>query len=179
MLLGLVQKLKSKRGISIMIGYVLLVVAAIALSAIVYVWMKSYVPTENIECPDGVSVFISKLNCEPISGNMKINLTVKNNGRFSLQGLVLRATTREDQEIADKDLSEFISGDQAQDGIFLFPGSKDNNLEPGEDWDFIINTDLAEIKSIEITPSRVEIIENRKVFSGCTNARVKQDISCI
>ena len=36
----------SKKGLSIMIGYVLLVTAAIVIGVVVYQWMKTYLPTE-------------------------------------------------------------------------------------------------------------------------------------
>ena len=55
---------KDKRGISVMVGYVLLVTFAIIISVIVYNWMQSYVPQEDLECEDGVSLIIQKYNCD-------------------------------------------------------------------------------------------------------------------
>jgi len=38
----------NKKGISVIIGYLLLVSFAIIISGMVYVWMKTYVPTEKL-----------------------------------------------------------------------------------------------------------------------------------
>ena len=43
-----------KRGVSIMIGYVLLVVIAIGLSIAVYAYLKNYLPREKAECPQDI-----------------------------------------------------------------------------------------------------------------------------
>ena len=48
---------KNKKGLSVMIGYVLLVTFAIIISAIVYQQIKTYLPTEDKVCPEGVSLF--------------------------------------------------------------------------------------------------------------------------
>ena len=73
---------KDKKAVSVLIGYVLLVVFAVILAAIVYQWLRTYVPTESLNCPDGASIFISDANyCENA-----LSLTIKNNGRFDLAG---------------------------------------------------------------------------------------------
>jgi hypothetical protein len=54
--------IQNKKGISTMIEYVLLIVIVISLSSVVYIWMKTYIPQESIECQDGVSLYITNLN---------------------------------------------------------------------------------------------------------------------
>src|SRR3989339_666862 len=54
---------KNKRGISIMIGYILLVTGAIVMGSIVYQWMKTYVPADSLTCPDGISIYLSEFEC--------------------------------------------------------------------------------------------------------------------
>ena len=76
---------KTKRGVSIMIGYILLITFVIAISIFVYQWLKTYVPKEGLECPDGVSIYISKANINPNEG--KLTLTLKNTGRFDINGV--------------------------------------------------------------------------------------------
>ena len=48
----------SKKGISIMIGYILLITMSIIISGVVFQWAKTYVPADPIECPSVVSVFV-------------------------------------------------------------------------------------------------------------------------
>jgi len=44
---------KNKRGVSIVIGYVLLIAISIVISILVYQALKTYVPKEALECSDG------------------------------------------------------------------------------------------------------------------------------
>ena len=48
-----------------MIGYVLLVSLAIIMGGIIYTWMKTYVPKDALECPEGTSLIIKgyEYNC--------------------------------------------------------------------------------------------------------------------
>ena len=50
----------NKKGVSVIIGYVLLIAFAILISAGVYAWLKTYVPREPLNCPDGVSIFVKE-----------------------------------------------------------------------------------------------------------------------
>ena len=49
---------RGKKGVSIIIGYVILIAVAITMSFLVYAWMKSYVPKEELKCPDDVFIRI-------------------------------------------------------------------------------------------------------------------------
>ena len=76
----------NKRGVSIVVGYVLLITIVIAIAGIVYSWLRWYVtPGEDISCPDGVSLVIKEYECV---GDI-LNLTIKNKGRFSFDGFVV------------------------------------------------------------------------------------------
>ena len=35
-----------------------LIAVSIAMSVVVFQWMKTYVPTDSVKCPDGTSFFI-------------------------------------------------------------------------------------------------------------------------
>ena len=87
-----------------MIGYVLLVAIAIIMSMIVFQFIRTYVPKDIVDCPDGVSVFIQeiKYDCDADT----LDITIKNNGRFSIAGYFIHATTEEGQELATFDLSD-------------------------------------------------------------------------
>lgn len=170
------MKKKNKLGVSAMIGYVLLITGAIVMSALVYQWMSSYVPREAIECPDGVSLFIKEQACEESGGIFKLNLSLTNNGRFSIDGYYIKATNDPEQELATFDISEnIISGGNAQAGLVLFSGG---NLEPGESArkaEFELDFDIF---LIEIIPIRYEVIEGKNRLVSCGNAKIKEKIVC-
>jgi len=158
---------KDKRAISVMVGYILLISIAIVMGGIVYAWLKTYVPKDTVDCPDGVSVTIEDITCETQGIYKNINLTLKNNGRFSIDSFYIRGATSPDQEIAVKDLSGFLAG-QSSKGMILYP------LAPGASKDFEIKTIDGEIYHIEILPT----VEEGKDYITCGNAKIKELVSC-
>jgi hypothetical protein len=81
---------RNKRAVSTIVAYVLLISISIALSVLVYNWLKFYIGDEELrECPDGVSVIIQDYKCVSGEGGY-LNVTVKNKGRFTIDGFVLR-----------------------------------------------------------------------------------------
>lgn len=83
--------MKNKRGISIIIGYVILITIAISLSVLVFNWLRFYVSPETEEtCPEGVSLIIQDYSC----ANQKLNITLKNKGLFNISGFILRVHDR-------------------------------------------------------------------------------------
>ena len=80
------KKIKSKLGVSIMIGYILLVSIAMIIGAVTYGWMKTYVPADEVKCVDGVSMYLKKISCvkTPGSDEVTLEITLKNSGRFGI-----------------------------------------------------------------------------------------------
>lgn len=165
----------NKKAVSIMIGYVLLIAGIIVVSAIVYVWLRSYVPRETIECPDGVSLFVENSICEFEGGNYNINISIKNNGRFDVDGYFIKATKSQEQEVATFDISEGLVGRSAQGGIVLFSGGA---LGPGESGREDLYSLEDPIFSIEITPIKYEVIEGKNRLVSCGDAKIKETINC-
>ena len=166
---------KNRKGVSIMIGYVLLVAIAITLGAVTYSWLKTYIPKGNIECPDGVSIFIKNYSCE--AG--MLNITLKNNGRFNITGYLIRAGNSTDQ-FATKDLSRNVTSGElnASNAVIYITGK--NSLAPGiEKTSTFSITDptFDSIKIIEIVPARFENDGNRERFVTCANAIVRNELS--
>ena len=81
--------IKNKKGVSEIIGYILLIAIVVAISVFVYQFLKSYVPKESLTCPDGVTLLIPdyKYNCLE---NL-LNFTVQNEGTFSIGGYFIHA----------------------------------------------------------------------------------------
>src|SRR3989344_3228562 len=113
--------LNNKRGLSNVIAYALLIVMTIALSTVVFIWLQLYVgETEIAECPNGVDLVIKEYIC---NGN-NLNVTIKNQGRFSAEGYRIRVDDRSGAESGFYLLIHDING---ADGVFLSPGDEVRN----------------------------------------------------
>ena len=109
----------NKRGVSVIVGYVLLISMSIALSVMVYNWLKFYADDKPIEtCPSGVGLVIKEVKCDEKS----FSLTVQNKGRFTVDGFYLRVNDKIDSEfgfyseIVDKEIVP--SGDVEKEYFF-------------------------------------------------------------
>ena len=178
--------MKNKKAVSVMIGYVLLVTLAVVMGGIVYQWMKTYVPpdTEEIECPEGVSIFIVNYTCEKYIGEENItvlNLYLKNNGRFNLGGYFIYATNTSNQTVATIDLSQGI-----QNAAKMNPGVKfnldSNEGLPANDiknqrFEFT-NANFIQITSVEIIPIRWQEQNGKEKPVACTVSKINEQITC-
>ena len=94
---------KNRKGISIMIGYIFLITITIVISTIVFQQLKTYIPTEKIECPEGVSIFLKEVTYD--CDINELNITLKNNGRFNIAGYFIAGADSPEKEIATINLS--------------------------------------------------------------------------
>ena len=172
----LFQAKQKKRGVSEMVGYILLITIGIAMSIIVFTWLKGYVPSGAIECSEGVSIFIKSSTC---TGNT-LEIELKNNGRFALRGFLIHATTTEEQELATQDLSTFYSGLKGNQEIIFGLDANKNGLDPNSEglYSFDLSTLGKTIYFIEVIPTRYETVNGKNKVATCTKAKVKQDIVC-
>ncbi|MAG78898.1 hypothetical protein CMI40_00800 [Candidatus Pacearchaeota archaeon] len=174
-------QIKNKKGISVMIGYVLLISSLVVMGGIVYQWMKTFVPTEVIDCPDGVSIYIRDVKCENVNGSYQLNLELRNNGRFDIGGYFIHIADNPNQELATIDITENL----ISSGIKMNPGIKfdigigeDNSFKPNKDVTnvFILNNT---INLVEIIPLRFQEDDNKNKFVSCGNSKVKEVVTCI
>ena len=164
---------KNKKAISIMIGYILLITFAVVIAAIVFQWLKSYVPQEGIECPDGVSLYIASYDND---GAGKLTLSLRNNGKFNFGGIFIRYSDDPEKEIAPFDLSPVVlSGGLNMNPGVKFTGNEDNSFKVNdEDRSIAFNvSDIPLIYSIEITPIRWQEEKTKKLKVSCTEAGTK------
>ena len=85
--------MKNKKGISELVAYVHLISLSIALSIVVYNWLRAYVlPYQPKACPDGMSIIIKDYNC--YTGNITLNLS--NKGLFRIDGYIFRINNESD-----------------------------------------------------------------------------------
>lgn len=178
----MLSQTKSKKGVSIVIGYVILVSFVIVLGIVVYSWMKTYVPTEDFACPDGVSMFIKNYECS----TGELTLYLRNNGKFNIGGYFIYAANSPGQELATIDISKNIS---SATGTWLSPtgvrfggigdfGST-NSFAPNKDAVHEYSTvGVGTVYLIEILPIRWQEENNKLRLVSCTNAKIRESVLC-
>jgi FlaG/FlaF family flagellin (archaellin) len=157
--------MKNKKAVSEMVGYVMLIVIAVALSVLVYAFLRAYVPVIEKKCPDNVAIGIEDYFCKvEANGEHTINLTLRNTGTFDIDGHIIRLKTvlagKTSTVTLDKSLTEDI-------------GYTTNALAVGNSSNFVRNyTGYGTIDSIEIEPYRIEDMQ----IILCQNSVISQKI---
>jgi hypothetical protein len=168
---------RNKKGLSVVVGYVLLIVFVVFLGVVVYNWMKTYVPQDDLNCPEGTSLFIKDYNC---TTNSQLNLTLKNNGKFNVGGYFIRVTNTSGVGLATIDLSKNITSGED----FLAPtgvkfGGAENSLPPNYDATHVFNiSDYTNIYSVEIVPIRWQEEARRKRLVSCKTSIIRENLIC-
>jgi len=176
--------IKNKRGVSVVIGYVLLITTAIAMSVIVYQWIKSYVPQDSVECPSDLSISVTSFEYEK---GLWLNLTLKNNGHFNIGGIFVRGSnrTQTQQEIATINLESYALYETVGQGSIIFSSSGENTFKPGNEKEIFlylakdtesISPYSGEIYFIDIIPTRWTEIDGKTEFTSCGNSRITKEI---
>lgn len=185
----------SKKGLSPIIAYVILVVIVITTSLVVYPWLQTYLAVSPDSCPEGVSIYLNKISCESDTNVYYLNLTIKNNGRFGIGGYFInfrgvdnKLIPWNDENILLKESQANIaSGDIGQKNLrpgVQFIGSNSdatgaqtnvNPLNPDGAIEsfFILNS---EVVSVELIPYRWEGEKKRLV--SCGKAIIRDNVYC-
>jgi hypothetical protein len=176
-----VKPRKSKKAVSEIVGYVLLIIFAIVIAVIVYKWMKTYVPQDDINCPDGTSLFIESYHYDCTLHMLTLN--IKNNGKFDVGGYFIYATNSPNQELATVDLSKLNTDNGSKInplGIKFGDYLSKNSLAPNDaETDLYNITSISTgIYSIQMVPIRWQVQNRKMVLVSCKDAEIKEDISC-
>ena len=169
--------IQDKKAVSVIMGYVLLVSFVVIMGVIVYQWMRTYVPQDEINCPDGVSLFIEDYNC---TAN-RLSIDLRNNGKFNVGGYFIYATNSPNQELATIDISRNHTDSLsrlAPTGIKLGGLEAGNSMKPDEKETEFFNITGIIIYSIEIVPIRWQEENNRNRLVSCKDAKIIETINC-
>ena len=157
---------KNKKGISIIVAYVILITISIALAVLVYNWLKFYVSEKPAEdCPDEAVLVIKDYNCISQSGDPNyLNLTLQNKGLFTIDGFIVRVNNKPDSEMGFYVLNN--SGTQLKPGVeenYAFYSNKDiyqlsitKPLTFVDVQSFVLNEDGKQILCGRITSQKLE-----------------------
>ena len=154
----------NKKAVSLMISYVLLISIAVVISYVVYRNLKTYVPQEKLECPDGVSIVIKDLKCN----SNKLEINISNNGLFNISGYYVSGATSS---------GGLATVNIEKDGVSLF--TINPSISQGQESKLTSDTLLTPIRAIEMVPVRIQR-DNKNVLVEvvCTNARIREEITC-
>ena len=78
---------KNKKGLSEIIGYVLLIVFAISMSVLVYAWLRASTPKAEAACPDAVSIELTSYDSVQREDGKYLYLNITNRGLFGINGI--------------------------------------------------------------------------------------------
>lgn len=174
------SKMKTKKGLSEMISYILLVAITIGLSIGVYAWLKYQIPSCSEsdpecflekDCSADTSLIINNYSCTLNT----FSLSILNNGRFNISGVIL-AVTDKVSGIPDEYLAPIGSnalGTTFGEFIFTKP------LSPGEEIEIAFSNKAKSNKKLNlINEMRMQIfrIENNKRIL-CKDKMIKESLN--
>ncbi|MFH1307331.1 MAG: archaellin/type IV pilin N-terminal domain-containing protein [archaeon] len=134
----------NKKGLSEVIAYVLLIVIALTLSAVVYTWMKGYLFVPSEVCPEGASIIIQDYDCSEFP---KIQVLLNNHGRYNLDGFVIKGSNNS-QGLVINPLEPIPNPNMFEGGFILVPDFRPG-LSIKENFTYF---ELNSLSRIEISP---------------------------
>jgi len=182
--LGTISLKRNRKGLSMVIGYVLLIAISITMSIIVYSWLIRYVPTDSIKCSEGTSIFISDMAYACTPGAETLNITVKNSGKFSVNGYFIHVSNVSDPDaLATIDISSRIKvGGNVSGNSIVFNYLIYNYLTPDEPTN--VRTSSFDVRGygrlykVEIIPIRRQEEGNKKKIVSCGDAKIDELLVC-
>ena len=169
----------NKRGVSLMIGYVILIAIAIALSTAVFFFLKLYLPSEKPQCYENIDLVIDESNCsiinfDPISGlgaAANIYIAFSNRGLFSLDAAYIKFGE------VDRTFRTILH-DPERDLLSSNCNGQSPNLRPGAQFckPFTYSSTVSSSKVYEVSVEPLIWIDNKPVL--CPESIVKKRIGC-
>jgi len=151
---------RNKKGVSEMVGYVLLIVIAISVSVMVYAYLRNIAIQPPEKCDEGVSLMIEDYNCNVAD---MLNLTIKNQGTLSVDGFMIHGSNESARWFAID-----LAG-KSTNGQILFEGDR---LNASKSRNFIFSYgEHNSVNRLEIKP-----MQAGKTMIICENAIINQEI---
>ena len=176
----MLKKIKNKKkAVSLMISYVLLISIAIILAVGVFVWLKYLTDVSPpVDCEPGTSVILNGVSCSLLG----IELNLKNNGRFNIDGIILTVGNESEQPPINSLIPRSLVNEGLLAGHYflnspLKPGQNNTVYFSNQEYEFGTNNkkivDFEDIRVIQIQP----FIEHKTGVIICSNAVIKEKIT--
>jgi len=161
-----------KRGLSEIVGYVLLIVIALSVSIAVAAWINYQLPKQKLECKEDVSLVIRDYDCGVPESDNYIELTLENRGLFKIDGFYVRVRETGQEGLATRKVK------YAYTNLVEETNEIPQQVLPGNEISVTLNyldgtSSYESIDMIEIEP--FQIIEDKIVL--CEKAVIKQPLS--
>ncbi|MEA3329719.1 MAG: hypothetical protein U9Q06_03165 [Nanoarchaeota archaeon] len=172
----------NKKAVSVIIGYVILILIVMMVAGGVYVLLDNYyMPVQKDICPDGVSLIIRDVECSSLDD---VQITFENKGLFDVDGAYIKVSDKDNlAPYLDVKATEgtFIS----EKGFFYFSGG--NGLRVGNDKEVKFNFEevygeggaqktITEVKKIWVQPFVTD--RKSKEIVQCLHATIVIDVEC-
>lgn len=170
----MLKQIKNKKGVSLMISYVLLIAIVIGLSIGIYAWFRIIASDIKpaIDCKEGTSLIINNYTCNS-SG---ISFELKNNGRFNINGFILSVGDDANRAPVNYLGPANVANIYPEKGYYNFSSVLEpNNIERANYLNRLWNGDAIgfdEIKVVQIQPFIIS--ENTPVI--CKDKLFKQNL---
>ena len=153
---------QNKKGVSVIIGYVLLVVMALGLGVGVYTYLSALTPKDKPECKNDIHIILVNYTCS--AGNLEVNL--QNKGLFRIDAAYVRIGG-ENQKVKD-----LINNEDVFFGVI--DGQK--GLSPGKTiTQRYINPIITQgTLGLEIQPA----VFDKNDLAICESAVITQPVEC-
>lgn len=155
-----------------MVGYVLLIVIAMGLATLVFVFLKAYVPKEKPECKDGVNIIIESAQCTHTAKENDLTITLRNKGLFLIDKAYLTIRKK------DRNIGVDIPG---QNPVQLLNEKGSTGLNPDESTNPLTYSlpsaygDIGDY-TLEIQPALYVKVKNRDELAICPP--INQQVTC-
>ena len=156
----------NKKALSEIVGYTILIVIAISLSALVYSFLRLYIPKETATCEEDIKLTLQDYSC---SANV-LNITITNKGLFKADAVYVRF----------ENSSGFKNQTNPNDFLLYNPDNTPG-LNPGKSYNssyqltrYNFNTHSGGDYILELQPA---IIVDKQIVV-CENAIITQPITC-
>ena len=164
-----------------MIGYVILIAIAIALSTAVFFYLKLYLPSEKPKCYENIDLVIDDVFCDlgpvPPGGGNPAGATVyvnfSNRGLFSLDAAYIKFGE------VDRTFRTILNDPPDRDLLKSECNSQDPELKPGAQFckDFPYSTTVSPTTVYEVSVEPLIWIENKPVL--CPDSIVRKRVGCL
>lgn len=160
-----------KKGVSEMLSYVMLIIIAIAIAALVFGYLEIFVPKDKPKCPADISLIIKEASCEISGANSNLAVMLENKGLFNVDSVYIRfgESSKKVLNLVNNP-DEYLINPENVSAIglppslsYLFEKSLSSSEYPPDEY------------SVEIQPAVV--IKNKIII--CENAVSRQNLECI
>ena len=157
---------RNKKGLSEVIGYVLLILIALSLSVAVYAWVNYVLIKPVTVCHDDVSLTIEDYVC----GNGNLQLTLRNRGLHDTGGFAVKV--RETGKTGPPIMKVKSGGEETNDVLINFDAGTENIVSLGYPNAVEVGELVTSIDMIQIEP--IELIDGNLVY--CKDDVIKQEL---